>query len=49
MKPLVFYITEAEDAYEFNMDCHERLHQMGAVEKYGVEFMTFQLLGDAKL
>ncbi|XP_059295585.1 uncharacterized protein LOC132048921 [Lycium ferocissimum] len=44
MKPLVFYGTESEFAYEFIIDCHDRLHNMGAFDKYSVEFVTFQFL-----
>ncbi|XP_060202191.1 uncharacterized protein LOC132630651 [Lycium barbarum] len=44
-----FFGTEVKDSYEFIMDYHERLHKMGAMEKYDVEFVAFQLLGDAKL
>ncbi|XP_059291503.1 uncharacterized protein LOC132044989, partial [Lycium ferocissimum] len=42
MKPPVFYGTEAEDAYEFIMDRQKRLHQIGAVEKYGVKFVFLE-------
>ncbi|XP_059301842.1 uncharacterized protein LOC132053752 [Lycium ferocissimum] len=49
MKPPIFYGTESEEAYEFIIDCHARLHKIGVVDKYGMEFVTFQFLGDAKL
>lgn len=49
MKPLILYDVESIDAYEFINDYHERLHKMEVVEKYGVGFVTFQLLEDARL
>lgn len=49
MKPPIFCGIESEDAYEFIINCHKRVHKMGAVERYGIEFITFQLMGDTKL
>lgn len=49
MKPPTFYGIEVEDAYTFIIDFHERLYKMGAVERFGVEFVTFQLMEDAKV
>ena len=41
LKPPVFKGAESEDAYDFLVDCHELLHQMGIVEWFGVEFVTY--------
>ncbi|XP_059284831.1 uncharacterized protein LOC132038125 [Lycium ferocissimum] len=49
MKPPKFFGTKAEGAYEFIINCRKRIHKMGAVENYEVAFVTFQLMGDAKL
>ena len=36
LKPLVFKGAESEDAYDFLVDCHELLHNMDIVERFGV-------------
>ena len=42
LKPPVFKDAESEDAYDFLVDCHDLLHKMGIVERFGVEFVTYQ-------
>ena len=42
LKPPVFKGAESEDAYDFLVDCHELLDKMGVVERFGVEFVTYQ-------
>ena len=41
LKPLVFKGAKSEDAYDFLVDCHELLHKMGIIERFGVDFVTY--------
>ena len=49
LKPPVFKGAESEDAYDILIDCHELLHKMDIVERFGVEIVTYQFQGDAKM
>ena len=48
LKPPVFKAAKSEDAYDFLVDCHELLHKMGIVKRFGVEFVTYQFQGMPK-
>ena len=48
LKPPVFKGAESEDAYNFLVDCHELLDKMDIVERFGVEFVTYQFQGMPK-
>lgn len=46
--PTRFSAALGEDAREFLISCHERLHNLLLVESHGVNFITFQLNRPAK-
>ena len=48
MNPPTYTGDLTEDAYEFIVSCHERLHNLGLVESHGVDYTTFQMTGSAK-
>ncbi|WMV58075.1 hypothetical protein MTR67_051460 [Solanum verrucosum] len=43
IKPPVFQGIKSEDAFEFILNCYERLRKLGIVHQHGVEFVTFRL------
>ena len=49
LKPPFFKGAESKDAYDFLVDFHEFLHKMYIVERFGVEFVTYQFQGNAKI
>ena len=48
MNPPTYTGDLAEDAYEFIVSCHGRLHNLGLVESHGVDYTAFQMTGSAK-
>ena len=48
LKPHVFKCIESEDAYDFLVDCHDLLEKMDIVERFDVEFVTYQFQGMSK-
>lgn len=44
----IFQGIKSKDVFKLFIDCHEHLHNMGISEKYGVEFVSFQLQTEAK-
>ena len=49
LKPPVFKVAESDDVCDFLVYCHELLHKMGIVERFGVEFVTYKIQGNAKM
>ena len=41
MNPPTYTGDLAEDAYEFIVSCHERLHNLGLVESHGIDYTAF--------
>ena len=48
MNPPTYTRDITEDAYEFIVSCHERLHNLGLVESHGIDYNAFQINGSAK-
>ncbi|XP_069154406.1 uncharacterized protein [Solanum lycopersicum] len=48
MNPPTYTGDLAQDAYEFIVSCHERLHNLGLVESHGVYYIAFQMTDSAK-
>ena len=48
LAPSKFSGVIGENAYEFLIDCQEKLHNLGSLESHGVSYTTFQLTNVAK-
>ena len=48
MNPPTFTGDLTEDANEFIVSCHERLHNLGLLECHEVDFTAFKMSGFAK-
>ncbi|XP_015084222.1 uncharacterized protein LOC107027624 [Solanum pennellii] len=48
MNPPTYTGDLAEDAYEYIVSCHKRLHNLGLVESHGVYYTAFQMTGATK-
>ncbi|XP_069149168.1 uncharacterized protein [Solanum lycopersicum] len=48
MNPPTYTGDLAEDAYEFIVSCHKRLHNLVLVESHGVDYTAFQMTSSAK-
>ncbi|XP_069155717.1 uncharacterized protein [Solanum lycopersicum] len=48
MNPPTYTGDLTEDAYEFIVSFHERLHNLGLGESHGFDYTTFQMTGSAK-
>ena len=48
LKAQVFWCSKTENAYEFILDCCDRLHKLGIVHNHRFKFVSFQYQGVEK-